>query len=236
MRFIRKVGDGGYHLKKANENSPTTNEQAESRWESFRKHKPRLKDLLLKEQFGLCAYSEIRPDEHDLETHIEHIRPKSRFPTRTFDYHNMVVNALSNTDLQNLPKKEYFAGHAKGRNYDEARFISPLMEECPRFFRYLSDGRIAPNITLSEEEQRKAEYTIDLLNLNSQFLRNRRSIWLDELDQLIDEYLHDERLSFLADCELGKTNGRLRSFHTATGQRFGSLGKSVIKENYPDLL
>ncbi|HDN27842.1 MAG TPA: hypothetical protein ENG03_12275 [Thioploca sp.] len=41
------------------------------------------------EQYHLCAYTEIYLDE--LGCHIEHIKPKSRYPECTFDYQILIV-------------------------------------------------------------------------------------------------------------------------------------------------
>ena len=108
MRFIRKKAQYyHYSLSRANEKPPQTAEQATSRWDSFNKKKD-LQNLLLEEQFYLCAYSEIRPDLKllpDLKqmgAHIEHIEPKSQHPGRTFDYQNLVACALSEHDLTQI--------------------------------------------------------------------------------------------------------------------------------------
>jgi uncharacterized protein (TIGR02646 family) len=238
MRKIHKQGTGGYHLEQANSNPPSTSKQATSRWKSFN-HKDTLTDRLYEEQFDLCAYSEICPEDHDLGTHIEHVRPKSHYPHQTFDYHNLVLSALSDSDLASLIEAHYFGGHANAKRgaYDEALFISPLMPHCKDAFVYLSDGRIVPNYQQGPSVQRMAEYTIDLLNLNCEYLKGLRQEWIEELDQLIDQYREDtEQLNHLADVELGLTNGRLRSFHTAAQQRFGPVGRNIIQESYPELL
>jgi len=125
MRYIRKIGNGGYHLNHANNEPPISSEQATRRWSRF-DHKAELTNLLEMEQFGLCAYSELRPDQSGLGKHIEHIQPKSAYPQRTFDYQNLVLCALSDSDLNGRAKEDVFGGHAKLNNYDANRFISCL--------------------------------------------------------------------------------------------------------------
>ena len=234
MRLIKK-SHAPYRLQQRHENPPQSWRSATTAWNSFN-GKSDVRNHLLEEQYGLCAYSEIRPDEYELGSHIEHIRPKSAYPQHTFDYHNLVVCALSDQDMGRMQQSDLFGGHAKGSDYDAARFISPLDELCTDAFVYLSDGRIEVNGRQNKEQQSKADYTIKLLNLNSPYLVNARKRWLEELDAAIDELLeHAEASAHLADLELGLTNHTLRSFHSASCQRFGRLGKQVIKEHYPEL-
>lgn len=242
MRFIRKKAQCyHYSLSRANENPPQTAAQATSRWDSFNKKKD-LQNLLLEEQFYLCAYSEIRPDLKllpDLKqmgAHIEHIEPKSQHPGRTFDYQNLVACALSEHDLTQYARTDHFGGHAKLGQYDSSRFISCLDESCAKTFAYLSDGRIVPSLHLAPIDQADAQYTIDLLNLNCGFLVNRRKQWLDDLDTLIDEHLtNDYSLTDLAAIDLLPCNKKLSPFFTATRQRFGRIAEQVLLE-YPELL
>lgn len=185
MRMIRKEGEGTHPLTRAHQQPPLDADAAQRRWRAF-KHKERLTEVLQDEQYGLCAYSELRPDQVGIGMHIEHIVPKRVEPLRTFDYHNLVLSALSDADLTALRREDHFAGHAKQGRYDQRRFISPLQEDAATAFAYLSDGRIVPRIGLSESDRERARYTIALLNLNCSLLLNQRKRWLDELDGLID--------------------------------------------------
>jgi uncharacterized protein (TIGR02646 family) len=236
MRLIRKEPHFYHHaLAMAHQNPPQTSEQANSRWSSFG-HKPSLIKELLKEQYYLCAYSEIRTDLLGLGTHIEHIAPKSQNPSRTFDYQNLVACALSDQDLKTIAPAERFGGHKKLGGYDAAQFISCLEDNCAHYFVYLSDGRIVPNLNLSPTEQANAQYSIDLLNLNCSFLLNRRKRWLEELDALIDEHLDkNHSLTDLAAIDLLPCSDRLSPFFTATRQRFGRIAEQVL-QTYPALL
>lgn len=83
-----------YYLDNRHQIPPATSDQAESRWRNFSKYKTRLSERLSEEQYGLCAYSEIRPDEEELGTHLEHVKPKEQFPGETFNYCNIVLCAL----------------------------------------------------------------------------------------------------------------------------------------------
>ena len=236
MRYIPKNGDGGYRLNTANEIPPATKEQAQSRWKNF-KHKLSVAKLLNIEQYGLCAYSELRCDLYALETHIEHIEPKSQVPQRTFDYQNLVLSALSSDDLHSMDRNDVFAGHAKLSGYDAELFISCLQVDCASSFVYLTNGQVEPNNKLTEQERNKTQYTIDLLNLNSPYLVTQRENWIDELDQLIDEHLeNDMSLPDLAAIDLIPTSNKLSQFFTATRQRFGNIAEHVLAAHAPELL
>lgn len=235
MRSITKIGNGGYQLERSNQTPPTTSDQATSRWRSFG-YKADVTERLLAEQYGLCAYSEVRPDQLGLGTHIEHIEPKSANPARTFDYSNLVASALSSEDLKTIDKDEVFGGHAKLSEYDKHLFVSCLHADCARYFVYLSNGEVEPALLLETPEKNAAQYTIDLLNLNSPFLVNRRKRWLDELDELIDEHIRNGMsLPCLASIDLVPISDKLSPFFTATRQRFEHIAEEVLASDAPEL-
>lgn len=236
MRFIRKRTFGGGHLEQAHANPPQTGKQATSRWSSFG-HRDTVSNCLQDEQYGLCAYTELRPDQAGLGTHIEHVQPKSLYPQRTFDFSNLVLCALDESDLQTRAVNDRFGGHAKLGEYDPALFVSCLQNDCPRFFAYLSDGRVVAAANLSVNETQQAQYTIDLLNLNAPYLLVQRKNWLDELDGLIDEHLdNDNSLEDLAAIDLLPTSGKLSPFFSATRQRFARIADSLLRAQAPEWL
>ncbi|HGS4620255.1 TPA: retron system putative HNH endonuclease [Vibrio cholerae] len=236
MRAITKRGDGGYHLNCSHQNPPLTADQASSRWSSFG-YKSELTECLLAEQYGLCCYSEIRPELLGLGTHIEHIEPKSINPARTFDYANLVLSALSSDDLNKIDKSEVFGGHAKLSQYDAISFVSCLHADCAKYFVYLSNGYVEPSRSLTLAERSRAQFTIDLLSLNSPYLVNQRKNWLDELDELIDEHIQNNMsLHCLASVDLIPTNNKLSPFFTATRQHFAQIAEQVLESNAPELL
>lgn len=238
MRAITKGSCGLYPLEKANNTPPQTDQEARSRWGSFG-DKSALSDLLANEQYGLCAYSEINTEHYDLGSHIEHVKPKSRYPEKTFDYQNLILSALSSSDLKTFDErdeKSTFGGHHKQSQYDETLFVSCLTDNSSDYFVYLLNGKVEPKNTLSEHDKDRAKYTIGLLNLNSPFLVTERRRWLDELDALIDEHIEQNLpLSHLAAIYLLPRNERLDSFFTANRQRFKKLGEDLLKQHAPAL-
>jgi uncharacterized protein (TIGR02646 family) len=241
MRSIRKQGSGGYHLGQSHANPPQTHQQATSRWGSFG-HKDAVMQNLLDEQFQLCCYSELRADEEGLGFHIEHIENKRQSPPRTFDYANLAASALDSAqDLQAFKAQGdvVFGGHAPGKQAacDMLRFISCHRPDCSRFFAFLSDGRVVPVAGLNPGEQDQAQYTIDILNLNSPFLLTRRRQWWDELDVLYEEHLQKNwSLADLAAVDLVPANSKLNRFFSLTRQFFGPVAEATLQQHAPALV
>lgn len=243
MRHIRKEGDGGYHLNQSHATPPQTDHAATSRWKSFG-HKQDVIRFLLTEQDQLCCYSELRADQQGMGYHIEHVENKSQHPQRTFDYTNLAASALSSNDLApfiatqptvNQPQA-IFGGHAHGKQdaVDMLRFISPHQTDCARFFAYLSDGRVVPANGLDNLEANRAQYTIDLLNLNSPYLLTQRRNWWDELDKLFAEHIaNDMDLHCLAGVDLLPRNRTLNPFFSLTRQFFGPIAEHVLHQEAP---
>lgn len=236
MRTIRKNGDGGFHLRMAQTHPPATADEARSRWQSFG-HKAKVRNLLLVEQYWLCAYTELRADEEMLGYHIEHLRPKSRYPLETFAYDNLVACALDSDALRHLRAEDLFGGHAKRDNHGSVRFISPLSHDCPKYYEYLSDGRVVASLELSDVEKDRANAMIALLGLNSPFLVNRRRRCWDELDDLFTTHLMERMcIDDLICVDLLPRNGRLQSFFSLVRKFYGPRAEAVLENHAPELL
>lgn len=238
MRYIAKRKRNVDCLYDEHQTPPATSWEAGRRWNRFR-GKTRLTEVLNDEQYKLCAYTELRPDEEGVGTHIEHVKPKSRFPESTFDYRNLVLSALESDDLNDSNHRgDHFGGHAKGSHYDRKHFLSPLIAKSKRnYFLYQSNGKVVPSPLKSKRYQRKAEHTIRVLNLNAAYLVNRRKRWIEEIDELIEAHLEQNMsLPHLAAIDLVPINNTLSRFFTATRQRFGPIAENILKENAPELL
>ena len=246
MRSILKKGTGGFHLNQSHANPPQTAKQATSRWGSFR-HTQEVRELLLQEQYHLCCYSEFRPDEEGLGYHIEHVENKRQNPTRTFDYSNLAASALDDKNgLKQLKKPSQdaqevvFGGHASGKraSVDLTEFISCHQPDCAGYFAYLpTSGEVVPREGLMADDKAKAEYTIALLNLNSQFLITRRRQWAQELQSLFDQHIEKGwSLAHLAQVDLLPSGGKLNRFFSLTRQFYGPLAEQVLAQHAPELL
>lgn len=241
MRSITKHGNGGHHLSQSHCCPPQTPLQAASRWGSFG-HKATVQQSLLDEQYQLCCYSELRADEEGLGHHIEHVENKSQNPPRTFDYANLAASALdSASDLSAFKAQgqEVFGGHAQGKQgpVDLTRLVTCHQADCRRYLAYLSDGRVVPAQSLNLQEQDRAKYTIDTLNLNSPYLITRRRQWWSELDELFQEHATKNwSLPDLAGVDLVPVNQQLSRFFSLTCQFFGQVAEQVLQQHAPELV
>ena len=149
-------------------------------WDSFTPEiKQVLKKYLLEEQENSCCpYCEI---EINLEnSQIEHIKPKDKFPKLLTEYDNLVACCLESKRC----------GNSKGNKWDEL-FINPTIENPEDYFEYdIKTGRIIP-IFKDGEKNKRAEYTIDLLNLNDIRLCDIRKIFIVQYmsNKEVREYL-----------------------------------------------
>lgn len=229
MRYIKKRKAVPDCLFNENESPPLSSESAARRWGNY--NSSLLSELLIGEQFYLCAYSEISLESRALGFHIEHVKPKSKFPELIFSHKNLVLSALSSSDLESF-EDDLFGGHRKQNHFDRRLFLSPLRSRGRRdYFLYLSDGRVVPSPDKSRRYRCKAEHTIRTLNLNASCLVNWRKRWIEELDSEIDQHLDaDMSLFHLACIDLLPKSGRLSEFFTATRQRFGLVAKRVLHD------
>jgi uncharacterized protein (TIGR02646 family) len=206
----------------------------ERAWTNFRR-KQGTRANCRNEQFGLCAYSEIVLDDNDLGIHIDHVEPKSRRPDRCFDHDNLVLSAISDAKLGDMPKTEVFGGHYRRDRYSRAGFINPLWSDSRRYFHYAISGKVEPSLGLSASEARKVRYTITVLNLNSPLLVTRRRVWLQVLEEQIALLLSTQaELRQFAEGILCDNAGQLPNFHSASRERFDSLdrlGQAVIAQH-----
>ncbi|HBL4972091.1 TPA: retron system putative HNH endonuclease [Enterobacter cloacae] len=243
MRRIIKT-NADYYLSQKNKHKPKTGAEARIAWHRFG-HKSATAKICLKEQYGLCCYSEIcLLDQFDIIDfngvginidygyHIEHIEPKSKVPFKTFEHNNLVLSAINSGYLGLLDKNDIFGGHFKINRYSVNAFISPLFINSRDYFHYEASGRVVPKESLpSRREKAKARFTIYLLNLNAPVLVNWRKVWLGVLTKLISDEGDIDALKEIADLELSPINGSLRPFHSAQRQFFGKIGDDICKKN-----
>jgi uncharacterized protein (TIGR02646 family) len=235
---MRAVTKGGGHFALADrwdthQAQLAAGTASKNAWVNFRNTDGNIAACLT-EQFSLCAYSELVLDKTDLGLHLDHVKPKSKFPNDTFSHSNLLLSAIDDIGARELAAHDVFGGHARKDRYHPVWFIHPLKPDSRRFFHYASDGRIEPRSGLSTRDRRRAAYTIGLMNLNAPMLVNRRRRWIEEIEDQIDKLLGDlKALEYFAMVELCPTGGRLRPFHSAVRQRFGALGEAVIDKHCP---
>ena len=229
MRHIQQIAPCK-RLQRRRHNPPETDTAAKKAWRRF--NKKDLRKVCYKQQFGLCAYTELSLDDEAMGTHLEHIAPRSRYPARTFEPSNIVLCAMDDVFAGSLPDTERFGGHYKLNQYNEELFISPLQADCERYFEYCdTSGQVLPSAELTAQNQEKAAHTISVLNLNCAFLVERRQSCLVSLKQQLADWhsLNNNAPTesihrSAADTErlitdiLAIKNGRLPEFYSAIRQ------------------
>lgn len=241
MRMIAKTELGINVLARQEKiGIPQTSTEAKDRWQGFASNKSTVRNVLKREQKGLCGYTEfnidhfkstatLSPQSHGC--HIEHIKPKSIYPQETFDYKNLLLSILHVSDEQlfkqdmfvdGAPKDDkshraFFGGSAKNNIYDEELFISPINNSCNYFFTFVEhSGEIVPSASLENSDRDKALYTIKLLNLNHPYLKNQRRKRMKEVLDDIDQLSNRSTIQRIIDGEIGEDeNNQIASFPSA---------------------
>ena len=139
-------------------------------WDEFQKPiKPKVHESLMQEQGFLCCYCETSVTAND--SHIEHFRPRSRYPALEFDYGNLHCSCQGESS-QGEPGH---CGHRKGGWFDEDLLVSPLSPDCEERFLFTANGDIFP----SRGNDAGAQVTIEKLGLDLPKLRAlARPQWL----------------------------------------------------------
>jgi uncharacterized protein (TIGR02646 family) len=215
---------------------PQTSSESKARWKGFRSADKRIvREDILQQQFNLCGYTEFDIDEFKSlinstfsGCHLEHIKPKSIFPRDTFNANNLIVSIIDSQELKKVKEgvldgdTNSFGGDHKDNFFCEIKFISPLNAECWKYFKFIeSSGEIVPSNELEEpDDAKKAQYTIDLLNLNHSFLKNQRKKRMREVAEEIDEIECKNQLQKIKLFELSLHDGKYFSFPSAVASVF----------------
>ena len=144
--------------------------------------------LLIEEQDGYCPYCERSIHDND-EWHIEHIKPQDKFPKEFQDYNNLLVSC----------NHKGTCGISKGSKYSED-FINPVVDNPKEFLQHdLATGKISPMDSEGKNYQ-KANYTIEVLNLNEKSLLIERRNFNKSLIAIKSNYSTDDFRDYLVYC------------------------------------
>lgn len=130
------------------------------------------------EQQGVCAYTELLLDVDKVTVHFDHYKKKSIYPKLRFKWDNLFAAVKDNRF-----GADYKDGIINGSNHNQmyASILSPVAAKLQDFFHYSTSGEIEPMSGLSEENQKKAEATIRVFNLNEAELVNRRRTMMAQI-------------------------------------------------------
>lgn len=160
--------------------------------------KQAVKEALVAEQGGLCAYCCRRIEATPASSHIEHVVPRHTRPDLALDYANFVASCPGDPDdaelnetyepaavdpVDDTDDDKRTCGHHKQNWHAPVYFIDPREPDCERAFSFTARGEIreapdAPRAAASRE-------TITRLNLNANALQRQRAAVIGaELDRL----------------------------------------------------
>jgi len=151
--------------------------------------KKALKAALMLEQGMICGYCGIRIDLRP--SHIEHIKPRERYPEAALAYENLLASCLP----EDKGRANLHCGMRKGNWYEESRFISPLDPQCQTHFRFTADGAIGPH----DPGDERAATTIQRLGLDCSRLNAHRKQAI-AASGLFDEALSEDDLAAWAEA------------------------------------
>ncbi len=138
------------------------------------------KIILLREQNNLSGYTE-KPFKRDSDSHIDHFRKRAMFPNLTFEWNNLIVDHKDHN---------YGAGYKDNRIKEEDynKIFNPVEDEIEGCFFYLQDGEIIPHPKLGTNKRSRANFTIEIFNLNHRSLKNERR----DIIKLIRDYKNSD--------------------------------------------
>ena len=158
-----------------------------------------LRNSLLKEQGYICCFcgcsiGELNEQQNNTviqcvikkgkkhNTRNAHIMPQSKNPRLSLDYNN--ICASCNSAIHN-------ERHCDIAQENKILPITPLQQDCADYFLFRIDGTIIPNSNKTQNEQNNAQDTIDILNLNSNFLKLEREKIIKNFSNMVKS-LSDE--------------------------------------------
>jgi uncharacterized protein (TIGR02646 family) len=161
-----------------------------------------VKAALMEEQGYLCCYCE--QELIATESHIEHFLPQDSYPEKALDFSNLLCSCQD----QIRKGEPRHCGNLKG---DDELPISPLDEDCEKYFKYTYDGYIEP-------VDEKAQITIKTLGLDITKLNALRK---DAIEPFIDGLLTEDELMEFVSAYLKKVDGKYPPFYTTIKFLFG---------------
>ena len=175
-------------------------EKKDHKWQLSKPQKQEITKKLLKSQGSLCCYCECRIDKNNL--HREHFYERHDYPTKIYDYENMILSCQGDTENINIDKniireENFTCGHKKGRTYhnnEEIKYnllLNPMRQRTCKLFLYTETGEVEPSNNCLEKEIQLVIYTVKRLNLDCVKLETRR----EKQIAIIIEEIENEKMT-----------------------------------------
>jgi uncharacterized protein (TIGR02646 family) len=149
-------------------------------------------NILENEQFFLCAYCEKEIDATPARSNIDHFKTRNLFPQLTLCYKNLIVSCNTHGRCSG-----YKDSNIKRTDYE--KMINPAIENPEDFFDYLQTGEIHPKENLDPKSKEKAEFTIDIFQLNNRGLLEERKKIVYQLNAYNEQLSLEEVLIYVPD-------------------------------------
>ncbi len=120
---------------------------------------------------GKCGYCESYI-KHISDAHIEHYKPKSRFPELTFDWDNLL---LACSKCNSTFKSDKFP-----EAHENGPIINPCVDDPIKHFEFFYDAK-AKMATVITMPNSRGNTTENLLGLNRKELREHRSLYITRI-------------------------------------------------------
>ncbi len=158
-----------------------------------------IRNTLLSDQKGLCAYCEM--SLHEKNRSVEHFIPcnkSTKENNHDLDWSNMLAVCLSpgglmevDAEQAKLLKDSPCCGKKKDNFVPDRRLLNPLKLPLLRLFRFNSeDGSIEPDNIACQQvgiPLENLEFTIEMLNLNVTRLKEQRLAVIEEITETLNE-------------------------------------------------
>jgi uncharacterized protein (TIGR02646 family) len=188
---------------------------ADAQYDRYNFPKTAVRQSLLAEQGGICAYTMIRID--DSCCHIEHLKPQKICRdegnlAQTADYKNMVA-CYPKEHVAGEPLVPFGAIYRQSK-WDSSKFISPLSGNCEAAFQF----RMSGEVDARPASNGNAQWMIQTLGLGVRELSALRRAAIEEIgvSLVAEEPLSArEAKQLLANICDGDRQGRFRPYCVA---------------------
>jgi uncharacterized protein (TIGR02646 family) len=150
-------------------------------WDEIKEIRNELREHILREQSGCCAYTELRVGANG---HIDHYKKQALFPQFKFDYRNLLV-----ADSAEEYGAKYKDKHIKAGDYDN--LINPAVDNPMNYLEFTYTGEV-----VAKNGSPKGQTTIDIFNLNDRNLVRRRVACLLQMTEYMHEFSVKEVTDF----------------------------------------
>ena len=151
-----------------------------------------LRESLIDEQGQICCYCMRRIGLNS--SHIEHFKPRAKYPEYTLEYKNLFASCEGQNDLQ----IETWHCDQKKEDWFNERIPSPVTEDFEKCVKYTISGKALPYYSKDSSRYALEKDLIAHLGLNAPYLvRNRKNaIYNSEICDDV-EYSNEDWADFI---------------------------------------